>query len=133
MMGHREATADLLQSCLERLQAGEAMSSILSDVPEHANALRPLLQTALELKQWKLPRLSPEHARWPARALREFQSKFTPHPNHVSMFSRACGSIALSEHCRRDPGTRPNTPTRIWCTRSGGGSPDRLGWYDVDD
>jgi hypothetical protein len=65
MMGHREATADLLQSCLERLQAGEAMSSILSDVPEHANALRPLLQTALELKQWKLPRLSPEHARWP--------------------------------------------------------------------
>jgi hypothetical protein len=74
-----QAFDEILQRSLQRLLAGEPESLILSSVPEHAAALSPLLQTALELKQWNLPRLSARaRERVRARALHKFRSSIVP-------------------------------------------------------
>lgn len=53
-----ERIEDILARCLERIAAGEDVSACLRDEPQHADALAPLLQAAMELRGWEPPRLS---------------------------------------------------------------------------
>jgi len=44
--------AEVLQLCLLRLEAGEAVEEILADAPYHATQLRPLLVVVDDLEHW---------------------------------------------------------------------------------
>ncbi|NOZ07108.1 MAG: hypothetical protein GXP41_12280, partial [Chloroflexi bacterium] len=54
-----EAIEVILENCLEALRQGESLETCLGRYPKQAEALRPLLQTALLLEQAPRPALSP--------------------------------------------------------------------------
>src|SRR3989338_4531943 len=51
---------NILNECLERLLSGETMEQCLSRFPEHANELKPLLETALSVKKATMIQPRPE-------------------------------------------------------------------------
>ncbi|MBX0327089.1 hypothetical protein K2Z83_05250 [Oscillochloris sp. ZM17-4] len=58
MTDHSYSVEDALDSCLARISAGEPAEVCLSDFPEHADELRPMLAALLELGSWQPPTIS---------------------------------------------------------------------------
>jgi hypothetical protein len=57
-MKRAESIETILNRCLARLEAGEDVAACLSDVPQHAAELEPLLTVAASLRRWEPPTLS---------------------------------------------------------------------------
>lgn len=70
---NEQVMANMLQQCVERLQAGESVEAILRDFPEDAARLAPLLQAVAVLRRQE-PERMPEAAR--TAALQRMRAAF---------------------------------------------------------
>jgi hypothetical protein len=59
-MGRKQSLREALDASLDRLAAGASISQCLHDYPEHARALRPLLEAAAALREAPSPEARPE-------------------------------------------------------------------------
>jgi hypothetical protein len=57
-MKRGESIETILNRCLADLEAGEDVAACLSDVPQHAAELEPLLTVAASLRRWQPPTLT---------------------------------------------------------------------------
>ncbi|MFN3491033.1 MAG: DUF5667 domain-containing protein [Anaerolineales bacterium] len=92
---------DALQNCLQEIENGADVNAVLSNYPEHAAALRPLLKTAVKAQQSQTASPSPEairrgRAKVLQRAAELRESKTAPQRRAISIFSRLAISFALA-------------------------------------
>src|SRR5688500_12684312 len=66
-MSEEERLEEIVQACLQRLDAGETIQACLRDYPDHAHALAPLLEAGADLRRWQPPAL-PDTPHYAARA-----------------------------------------------------------------
>ncbi|MCX8126111.1 MAG: hypothetical protein N3E40_03065, partial [Dehalococcoidia bacterium] len=70
-MRNKEKFDEILNECLEALEKGQSLEACLDRYPEHAQSLRPLLETALAARRVAKLRPRPEFKEAVRRRLRE--------------------------------------------------------------
>ena len=92
---------DALEICLQELENGENMETVLAHFPELAGELRPILKTSLAAKNMSAPEPSADtvrrgRARLMQRASELRMSRVTPRKRVIPAFQRLALSFALT-------------------------------------
>lgn len=92
---------DALEICLQEMERGADLDSVLARFPEHADELRPILKTAVKARSAASVEPSPDvvkrsRARVMQRAAELRESKASPRQRVIPAFSRLAISFALT-------------------------------------
>ncbi len=92
---------DVLEICLQEMERGADINSVLTRFPEHAAELRPILQTAAKARSMTSAEPSPDvvrrsRAKVMQRAAELREAKSAPRRRVIPVFSRLAISFALT-------------------------------------